>query len=165
MPRRVSIEPKLTLAELEARYRKARDGVERSQWQIVWLLAQGKITDEVAKITGYCVGWIREIARRYNRDGTVGDMRHNNPGIKALLSREQQLELWQALQGEAPDGGLWNSRNVTQWIEKSTGRKIHVQRGWEYLKKLGFSPKRPRPRHEKASAEQQEAFKKSSLRQ
>lgn len=90
MPKRVSIEPKLTLAELEARYRKARDGVERSQWQIVWLLAQGKTTGEVARITGYTVGWIREIAKRYNQNGTVGDMRHNNPGVKALLSTEQQ---------------------------------------------------------------------------
>lgn len=100
-----------------------------------------------------------------NRDGAVGDMRRNNPGVKALLSREQQLELRQALQGEAPDGGLWNSRKVAQWIENNTGKKkIYVQRGWEYLKKLGFSLKRPRPRHEKASAEQQEAFKKSLLR-
>lgn len=166
MPKRVSIEPRLTLAELGARYRKARDGVERSQWQIVWLLAQGKTTAEVSKTTGYSVSWIRQVAGRYNRDGAVGDMRRNNPGVKALLSREQQLELWQALQGEAPDGGLWNSRKVAQWVENNTGKKkIYVQRGWEYLKKLGFSLKRPRPRHEKASAEQQDAFKKSSLRQ
>lgn len=165
MPKRISIKPKLTLAELGARYRKARDGVERSQWQIVWLLAQGKSTAEVAKATGYSVGWIRQIAGRYNRDGAVGDMRHNNPGIKALLSREQQLELWQALQAEAPDGGLWNSPKVAQWIEDKIGKKIHVQRGWEYLKKLGFSLQRLRPRHEKASAQGQEAFKKSSLRQ
>lgn len=165
MPRRVSIEPRLTLAELEARYRKARDGVERGQWQIIWLLAQGKTTAEVAKATGYSVSWIRQVAGRYNRDGAVGDMRRNNPGVKALLSREQQLELWEALQGEAPDGGLWNSRKVAQWIEENTGKKkVYVQRGWEYLKKLGFSLKRPRPRHEKASAEQQEAFKKSLLR-
>jgi transposase len=165
MPRRVNIESRLTLAELEARYRKARDRVERSQWQIIWLLAQGRTTTEVSKTTGYSISWIRQVAGRYNRDGAVGDMRRNNPGVKALLSREQQLELLQALQGEAPDGGLWNSRKVAQWIEKNTGKKnIHVQRGWEYLKKLGFSLKRPRPRHEKASAEQQETFKKSSLR-
>ncbi len=162
MPKRVSIEPKLTLAELEARYRKARDGVERSQWQIVWLLAQGKTTGEVARITGYTVSWIREIARRYNQSRTVGDMRHNNPGVKALLSTEQQLELWQALQGEAPDGGLWNSRKVAQWIEENTGKKTYVQRGWEYVKKLGFNLKRPRAKHEKANIEDQEAFKKSS---
>ncbi len=165
MPKRVSIEPRLTLAELEARYRKATDGVERSQWQIIWLLAQEKSTAEVAKATGYSVSWIRQVAGRYNMGGAVGDMRRNNPGVKALLSREQQLELWQALQGEAPDGGLWNSRKVAQWIENNTGKKkVYVQRGWEYLKKLGFSLKGPRPRHEKASAEQQETFKKSSLR-
>lgn len=66
------------------------------------------------------------------------------------------------MQGEAPDGGLWNSRKVAQWIEESTGKKTHVQRGWEYVKKLGFSLKRPRAQHEKANIEDQEAFKKSS---
>jgi hypothetical protein len=37
------------------------------------------------------------------------------------------------------------------------------QRGWEYMRKLGNSPKVPRPAHKKAHKHEQEAFKKSSL--
>src|ERR671912_417986 len=37
------------------------------------------------------------------------------------------------------------------------------QQGWEYMRKLGNSPKVPRPPHKKANEAQQEAFKKSSL--
>jgi hypothetical protein len=44
MPKRIIIEPNLSLAELEARYRKSKDVVERTRWQVVWLLAQDKTT-------------------------------------------------------------------------------------------------------------------------
>lgn len=40
------------------------------------------------------------------------------------------------------------------------GRKVYSQRGWDYLKSIGFSFQAPRPRHHKAEAERQEAFKR-----
>ncbi len=164
MPKRIIIEPNLSLAELEARYRKSKDVVERTRWQAVWLLAQGKTTNEVAEITGYSIRWIRQIARRYNQTGALEDRRHNNPGVKPLLSEDQQIELWEALQGEAPDKGLWNCRKVAEWIAQKSGHNIHPQRGWEYLKRLGFSLHSPRPRHAKGNHEEQEEFKKNSVR-
>jgi hypothetical protein len=44
MPKRLTIEPHLSIKELENRYRAAKNPVERSHYQIVWLLAQGKTT-------------------------------------------------------------------------------------------------------------------------
>jgi Winged helix-turn helix len=41
-----------------------------------------------------------------------------------------------------------------------TGRTIHPQRGWEYLKRLDFSLQVPRPPHHKADPAQQELFKR-----
>lgn len=57
---------------------------------------------------------------------------------------------------------MWNSRKVGEWIEAETAKKAvsKKQRGWEYLKKLGRSPKAPRPHHHKADGHEQEAFKK-----
>jgi len=69
MPKYVSIAPHLSVDDLEYRYRKASDPVERSHFQIVWLLAQGKRVGEVSLVTGYCANWIRQVARRYNREG------------------------------------------------------------------------------------------------
>ena len=47
------------------------------------------------------------------------------------------------------------------WIAGVTGRtKVAPQRGWDYLQKLGFSLRRPRPRHAKADDAAQAAFKK-----
>jgi transposase len=52
---------------------------------------------------------------------------------------------------------------VAQWIETNTGRKVHPQRGWEYLKRLNYSKRVLRPRHAKADPAAQEAFKKTFL--
>lgn len=47
MPKRITIKEHLSLDELEQRYRRSKDPIERSHYQIVWLLAQGKPTEEV----------------------------------------------------------------------------------------------------------------------
>jgi hypothetical protein len=82
MPKKIKLKPHLSTAELENRYRQARDAVERSHYQIVWLIAQGKSTSEVMEVTGYSRDWIQQLSRRYNERGpaALGDKRHENPG-------------------------------------------------------------------------------------
>ncbi|MCA1729254.1 MAG: winged helix-turn-helix domain-containing protein [Actinobacteria bacterium] len=167
MPKTIKLEPHLDSKELENRYRKARDPVVRSHYQIVWLISEGKNTGEVMEVTGYSRGWIQQLARRYNTDGpeALGDRRHRNPGAgeRALLTAEQREELTEALKKPPSDGGMWNSRKVGEWIEGKTGKAVSKkQRGWEYLRRLGNSPKVPRPHHAKADKREQEAFKKGS---
>jgi transposase len=167
MPKMIKLEAHLSSEELENRYRKAKDPVLRSHYQILWLISEGKMTREVMEVTGYSRGWIQQLARRYNSGGpeVLGDGRHRNPGAKrrALLDGSQQRDLAQALSKPPKDGGMWNSRKVGEWIEDKSGKKVSSkrQRGWEYLKKLGQSPKVPRPHHAKANNHEQEAFKKS----
>src|SRR5919202_2692832 len=145
MPKTIKLEPHLGSKELENRYRKAKDPVERSHYQILWLISQGKPTTRVMEATGYPRGWIQQLARRYNSDGpeALGDRRHQNPGARdrALLTTDQQEELREALIKPPPDGGMWNSRKVGEWIERRTGRVVSQkkQRGWEYLK-AGVQP-------------------------
>lgn len=164
MAQRMRIVPHLTLAELEQRYRRSDDAVARSQWQIVWLLAGGMPTAEVARVTGYSVRWVQEIARRYrSAPEAIGDHRHTNPGATPLLTREQQERLRQALGGPAPDGGVWTCRSVANWMSQVLGRPVSAQRGWEWMRRLDFTPQRPRPRETRADAEAQEVFKKGGL--
>jgi len=80
MPKRITIAPHLSQEELESRYRQAKDPIERSHYQIIWLLACGRPTEEVAAITSYSRHWIYELVWGYNRVGpeTLGDGRHQN---------------------------------------------------------------------------------------
>jgi transposase len=163
MKKPITVKTHLSLEALETRYRKAKDAVERSHWQIIWLLAQGKTTNEIAESTGYCTAWIRTLAHRYNNEGPqgLGDRRHSNSGGTCILSHEQQAQLQRDLEEPPADGGLWTGPKVAHWIERQTGRKVHPQRGWEYLTRLNYSKRVLRPRHAKADPAAQEAFKKN----
>lgn len=168
MPKRIELSPHATAEELEHRYRKARDPVERSHHQIVWLLSEGRRTEEVCEVTGYSPGWVRQIARRYNERGVdaLGDRRHSNPGAKAraLLDELGEAELLEALHEPPPasvGGGMWSGAKVALWIARRNGlEKVHVQRGFEYLRKVRYSPQVPRPANTRADASEKEAFKK-----
>jgi len=170
MPRRLELLPHASTEELEHRYRKARDPVERSHHQIVWLLSEGRTTREVCEVTGYSAGWVRQIARRYNERGVegLGDRRHANPGAKerALLDESGEEELREALMKPPPasvGGGMWSGPKVARWIAQRNGlEKVHVQRGFEYLRKVRYSPQVPRPENALADASEQEAFRKLS---
>ena len=168
MPKRLQLSPHASTEELEHRYRKAKDPVERSHRQIVWLLGEGKTTGEVCEVTGYSPGWVRQIARRYNERGVegLGDRRHGNPGARerALLDEAGESELREALlEGPPPGGGMWSGPKVARWIAERNGlEKVHVQRGFEYLRKVGMSPQVPRPSNARADPEEREAFKKVS---
>jgi transposase len=168
MPKRLQLSPHTSTEELEHRYRKAKDPVERSHHQIVWLLSEGRTTEEVCEVTGYSSGWVRQIARRYNERGVegLGDRRHGNPGAKerALLDEVGEAELQAALQGPPPGGGMWSGPKVARWIAQRNGlEKVHVQRGFEYLRKVRYSPQVPRPQNASAEPSEQEAFRKRSL--
>ena len=109
---------------------------------MVWLLASGLPTGQVARVTGDSVRWVQEIARRYRAGPqAIGDRRHGNPGA-------------------APDDGIWSCRSVAAWMSQRLGRPVSEQRGWEWMRRLGFTPQRPRPRATRADPVAQEAFKK-----
>ncbi len=154
-------------SRLERLYRKANDPVLRTHLLMVWRMSVGDSVGEVARMVGYSEKWVRQIARRYDSEGVegLGDRRHGNPGAKerALLDEEGQAELREALEGPPPDGGMWSGPKVARWIEQSTGlERVHAQRGWEYMRKVGMSPQVPRPSNvQGADASEREAFKKT----
>src|SRR5262245_33681168 len=162
MPRRIVIAPHLPVAEMERQYRRAADPTASRHWQIVWLLAQGWTGQQVAASTGFSTRWIGQLAQRYNTAGPagLGDHRHQNPGSARVLSAAQEAALAAALEGPAPDGGMWTSPKVAAWIQQTTGRAVSDHLGWVSLRRAGFTPRRPRPQHAEADAAAQAAFPK-----
>lgn len=154
---------------LESLYRKAADPVLRTHLLMVWRMSLGDSVGEVAEMVGYSKKWTTEIVRRYESGGVeaLGDRRHSNTGAKerALLDEAGEAQLLEALQGSPPaslGGGMWSGPKVARWIALRNGlEKVHVQRGFEYLRKVRYSPQVPRPQNASAAdASEQEAFKK-----
>ena len=164
MPKRLSIQAHLSVDELATHYRRAKDPVARSHWQVIWLLAQGRPSTPVAVVTGYTVNWIRTIARRYNQWGPAGleDRRRRTPGAVGLLSTAQRAALAAALTRPPPDDGVWTGPKAAAWMSAMLGHAVHPQRGWEAWRRLGWTSQVPHPRHAKADPAAQVAFKKTS---
>jgi transposase len=164
MPRHLAVAPHLTVPELERRYRAARDPVERTHWQVVWLVAGGRTCAAVAAVVGYSVEWVRKLIGRWNAAGPAAltDRRHRNPGGTPLLNPALRDELRRALGGPAPDGGLWTGPKAARWMSARLGRRIRPQRGWEAVRRLGFTLQRPRPRATQADPAAQRALKGGS---
>lgn len=162
MPRCLTLAPHLPVDDLADRYRHSHDPVERSHWQMLWLVARGHTCPAVAALVGYSEDWVRTIVHRYNAEGPAGvrDRRQANPGQKPLLTPEVHEALEQALAGEPPDGGLWTSPKVAAWMAQRLGRPVSRQRGWEAMRTLGFTLQQPRTRATAADPVAQAAFKK-----
>ena len=164
MPRCLTVVPHLSVAALEQRYRACRDPVERSHWQIVWLVSRRHSGAAVARLTGYSETWVRTLIHRYNAEGPAGlvDRRHANPGQPPLVPAAVREELRAALAAPPTDGGLWTGPKAAAWLSERLGREIRPQRAWEVLRSLDYTLHRPRPRATTADPAAQDAFKKGA---
>jgi transposase len=112
---------------------------------------------------------VEELAARYNAFGpeTLGDQRRRNGRTASLLTPELLAALAERLKEPPDDAGLWSGPKVAAWMARHLGlAQVHPQRGWEALKRIGWSIQTPRPRHPRAATpEEREALKKTWMRQ
>lgn len=162
---KITLAPHLGTEELKQRYRACDDPKEARRWHALWLFSTGKSIGEVSELVGFHRNWVRTFFKRYNEQGpdAVVDQHTVNPGGRApYLPPDQQQELEHAVAGPAPDGGLWTGPKVAAWIAERTGRHIYPQLGWVYLQKLNFVLREPRPQHQNAASEEEQAAWKKS---
>ena len=158
----------LPVEELEARYRAAQDVTTARHFQALWLLAQGRTVLEVAEVLAFVPRWVTQLAARYNASGpaALGDRRRHNGRAASLLTEEVLSALAERVMAPPEDGGLWSGPKVAIWMARRLGlAKVHPQRGWEALKRIGWSIQAPRPRHARAATpEERAAFRGGSRR-
>src|SRR5918995_807921 len=150
----------LPLEELEARYRAARDVTEARHTQAVWLLAQGRTFLEVAQVLAFAPRRVEELAARYNASGpeALGDRRRRNGRAASLPTEDVLAALAERVRTPPEDGGLWSGPKIALWMARHLGlAKVHAQRGWEALRRIGWSIQAPRPRHARAATPERRA--------
>jgi hypothetical protein len=119
MARRIHLQPHVSVDELERRYRTAKEPNERTWWQLLWLLAQGRTATELSAVTGYRAYWIGQIAKRYNEQGPAGmqNRRHTTSyRPPPVLSPALQEELRAALAEAAARDEPWTGGDVATWM-------------------------------------------------
>lgn len=128
----------LSRAEIAARQASAATAHERRRWHVIGLAAEHLPLAEIASATGFRPRTIREILKRYRESGAdaLVDRRAHGPGAPPLLPAALQQRLSEAIQNPPPEGGSWTGPMVARWIAEQTGRRVHRQRGWEYLQRL-----------------------------
>ena len=146
MPRKVYLAPHLNPQELKEKYRKNKDVKESRRWHLLCLIAEGRNIKESAEVVGFSSGYAQRVVGKYNDLGEAGvkaqprRREKHTGGKKALLSEIQLEKLAQALESKPSDGGVWTGVKVARWMEQETGiEKVSNQRGWDYLKKCGYS--------------------------
>src|SRR4051812_45855528 len=124
----------LSVEDLEAGFRSARDPTAARHFQVIWLLARGHTIGDVAAVTSFVPRWIEQLLARYNAKGpdALGDLRRRNGGVPSVLRPALLERLRARLTQPPPDGGLWSSRKVAAWMASELGlAAVLPQRGWE----------------------------------
>ena len=77
----------LSVEDLEAGFRSARDPTATRHFQVIWLLARGHTIADVAAVTSFGRRWIEQLLARYNAHGpeALGDLRRRNGGVPSVL--------------------------------------------------------------------------------
>jgi len=165
MPLKPKLTARHTAEQLSEELRRTRDALYRDRVRFILFLVQGHSLAEAARLLDWDRRGAQRIRARYDEGGleALAPRKFKRPkgsGRKALLDEVQLQELAQAVEGPAPDGGLWTGPKVARWIAEKTGREhVHHPRGWDYLRRLGFVLRRPRPKHTRADPAALAVFK------
>lgn len=150
--------------ELKKLYQQSKCPVEGRRTQAIWLLSEGKRSEEVQEITAYSGVNLLRVIDAYNDKGAEGlkDGRRKNIGRPTVLSDEEMLHLAQEIRRDYKKNMYWSGKDVINWVKEQYVKDVSKQRAYEYLKAIGMSLQTPRPHHAKADPIAQDIFKKNA---
>ena len=158
MPRRVQVEWQEDAAELRELYLAEKDHQNRTRLQALWHLRQGRTLGEVADMVGKHSRTLQDWVAWYRVGGIAEVRRHRHGGHSSTeprLTGTQQDEL-KALSEQGEIRTVWDG---VHWAKEQG--VTYTYWGMRHVyERLKLKKKVPRPRNPKASAQEQEAWKK-----
>ena len=155
-----------SVEELQGIASKERHARELIRLRIVILAMQGRAAPEIAEVLGVSRRAAQNWVYRYNAVGLEGLRDRRGGAYRRRLSDDQQELLDEHVRAEAmnPRSGYRRAEGIRCWIEREFGVAYTLPGVYAVLRRLGYSWLMPRPRHNKADLEAQEAFKKKRRR-
>ena len=152
--------------ELRREAARCRDAKAARRMLALALVLEGSSREEAARHAGMDRQTLRDWVHRYNAEGLAGLRDRRRPGPRPRLTPEQEAELATAVErGPDPDrDGVvrWRRVDLRALIEARFAVRLHERSVGKVLRRLGFARLSVRPRHPKADAAAQAAFKKAS---
>src|ERR671927_242775 len=158
----------LGAGELRREATRCRDAAAARRMLALALVLEGSSREEAARHAGMDRQTLRDWVHRYNAEGLAGLRDRRRPGPRRRLTPEQEAELVTAVeQGPDPerDGVVrWRRVDLQALIEARFAVRLHERSVGKVLRRLGFARLSVRPKHPKADAAAQAAFKQASPR-
>jgi len=152
------------IATLQLWARQERRPKVARRMQLVVLAQQGFISAEIARLMGESPRTVERWVARYNAEGVDGVADRARPGKPPILPRDQEAAFCQRLDAgptESDAVSVFHGWNIQQILEQEFGALYSLEGVYALLHRLGYSWLCPRPEHEEADHEAQEAFKKT----
>ena len=129
----------------------------------ITLIRGGRTAAQVAEALGCCLRSVRQWAAIYRRDGAHALADRPRPGRPTILAARDEPRLRARLDaGPTPADGVCTLRGqgIRRILAEEFDARYSVDGVYALMHRLGYSSLAPRPRHRKADAEAQAAFKK-----
>ena len=151
-----------------------RDAKQRDRYRAALLAVAGHVDpareldrERIAATLSRSRQFVDEWVGRYRAGGVDALMPKKQPGRARRLDAEQERQLCEQLDaGPAAASGrsAFTGRDVRDLIARQFGKAYSLNGAYRLMHRLGYSWLMPRPRHPKADAAAEEAFKKKRSR-
>lgn len=158
----------MSAAELRKASKKEKNPLVVRRILAIALVLDGMDRETAAKACGMDRQTLRDWVHRYNAEGVAGlrERRHNNhlspltPEVSAAFEKLVEQGPNAVVHGVV----RWRRIDLQQELKSRFGISVHERTVGSYLAKLGYGRLSVRPQHPEANIEEQEAFKKTSLK-
>lgn len=139
-----------------------RNAKQRDRYRAALLGVEGEPTEEIMRMLGRSRGFVQRWVYAY-RDGGVDGLRPRRPkGRPVILDRARETEFLTRIDAgptEADGVCAFTVHDAREILEREFGAKYSYEGARCLLHRLGYTPLRPRPRHEHHDAQAIERFK------
>ena len=161
----MTVRPRNTLDQLKTLYRTELNAKMARRIQGVYLAKKGMTCPEIMVVTGAKRRTVQQWIAKYNRGGIDELVDKPRPGQPPKLPKSRQTDLCRRIEAGPTDSdgvSVLNGPAIRRILEQEFG-VIYSKPGlYNFLHRLGYECLCPRPRHEKADCQAQDAFKKTS---
>jgi len=154
----------ISAEEILHKYKTEKNALAKIRLQACFLRKEGNTLDVIARKVQYPLTTVGDWLRRIHTEGIHKRYSAKKSGRPSRLTINQKKELQAILKRSPADQDLpfavWTTKILLHFIHETYHVSYKIRQIERLVKTLGFSVKKARPEHRKASKEAQEAFKK-----